>query len=51
MNTARARNRMTPARYVVLGLGMAVVVLLAIAFYGGEPIFFLKWFFGLQADD
>ena len=43
--------RLTPAKYVLLGLGLVVVVLLSIAFYTGQPMFFLKWFFGLQADD
>lgn len=42
---------MKPAKYIVLGLSVAAVLLVAFAFYTGEPVFFLKWFFGLQADD
>lgn len=42
---------MKPAKYTVLALSVAVVLLVAFAFYTGDPAFFLKWFFGLQADD
>jgi hypothetical protein len=47
------RRPLKPAQYVMLCLAAAVVLLLAFAFLftGGQPVFFLKWFFGLQADD
>lgn len=51
MNTAIAKVRMSPAKYILLGLGVAAALLIAFGFYTGEPAFFLKWFFGLQADD
>jgi len=47
-----ARARMTPAKYIVLVPGVAAVLLVAFAFlFTSEPVFFLRWFFGLQADD
>ena len=30
---------------------VALLALVAFGFYTGDPVFFLKWFFGLQADD
>lgn len=37
-------------RDAALFLFLATLALLAFAYYTGEPGFFLKWFFGLQAD-
>jgi hypothetical protein len=43
---------MTLPKYIALGLGVAATLLVAYAFlFTSEPVFFLKWFFGLQADD
>jgi hypothetical protein len=44
-------SRMKPVKYSALFLIVAAVLLVAFGCYTGEPIFFLKWFFGLQADD
>ncbi len=46
-----ASSRMKPVRYAILLPTAAAVLLVAFGFYTGEPVFFLKWFFGLQADD
>jgi hypothetical protein len=39
------------AKHVTLLITVAALVLLAFGFYTGHPVSFLKWFFGLQADD
>jgi Tfp pilus assembly protein PilO len=39
------------AKYVVSLIVVAAMALVAFGFYTGDPVFFLKWFFGLQADD
>ena len=49
MNIAKAR--MNSVKYAGLFLAAAAVLLIAFAFYTGEPVFFLKWILGLQADD
>lgn len=42
---------MRRAKFAILFLTVAVLVLVAFGFATGDPVFFLKWFFGLQADD
>ncbi len=39
------------AKYAILVMAVAALGLVAFGFYTGQPVFFLKWFFGLQADD
>jgi hypothetical protein len=51
MKIAIAKVRLSPAKYILLGLSVAAAFLIAFAFYTGEPVFFLKWLLGLQADD
>jgi hypothetical protein len=46
-----ASGRKKLATFAMLFLMAAALLLVAFAFYTGEPVFFLKWFFGLQADD
>jgi hypothetical protein len=39
-------------KLAVLCVGIAILLLIAYAFlFTREPMFVLKWFFGLQADD
>jgi hypothetical protein len=38
-------------RRAIVVLAFAATALVAFRFYTGQPVFFLKWFFGLQADD
>ena len=40
-----------PLKYIALTLGFAFLGLVCIGIYWGDPIHFLKWFFGLVADD
>jgi hypothetical protein len=39
------------AKHVTLLITVAALALFAFGFYTGHPVSFLKWFFGLQADD
>lgn len=54
MNIAPEQKRsrwLRIAKYVIPFLAVAALILVAIGFYFGEPVFFLQWFFGLKADD
>jgi len=46
-----ASNWKKAARFAILFLIAAALLLVAFGFYTGEPVWFLKWFVGLQADD
>lgn len=39
------------AKGVAVVIAIAAIGLMAFGCYMGDPIFFLKWIFGLQADD
>jgi hypothetical protein len=39
------------AEYPTLVIAVAALALVGFAFSMGDPVWFLKWFFGLQADD
>lgn len=39
------------AIYPILVIAVAALALVGFAFYMGDPVWFLKWFFGLRADD
>ncbi len=39
------------AKYTILLMTIAALGLVAFGVYTGQPVFFLKWFFGLQPDD
>lgn len=47
-NTSHWRRR---AKFSILVMALAALAVVAFGFYTGQPVFFLKWFFGLQADD
>ena len=38
-------------KYAFLFMATAALALIAFGCCTGHPVFFLKWFFGLQADD
>ena len=38
-------------KYLAITLGIAFLGLVCFGIYHGQPIWFLKWFFGLVADD
>lgn len=54
MNTTTHQNTShwpRRAKYAILVMAVAALALVAFGYYTGQPVFFLKWFFGLQADD
>lgn len=51
MNQNISLGRMTPWKVAALSILVIALGLVAFGCYTGQPVFFLKWFFGLQADD